>query len=140
MLCLFCDIKNDENIQIASSQNFVAIYDENPVTKGHSLIFPKKHIESFFDLSKHEIIEIYDLIKQVKGLTDKKYQPDAYNIGINDGQAAGRTIHHLHFHLIPRYAGDVDNPRGGVRNIIPGRGDYHQVLIKELPHRAKYLE
>lgn len=139
MPCLFCDLKDNKNIQIADSQNFVSIYDENPVTEGHALIFPKKHIESFFDLSQEEVVEMYELIKNVKNIVEAKYKPDAYNIGINNGEAAGRTIHHLHVHLIPRYTGDVDNPRGGVRRIIPGKGDYHEALIKELPHRKKYL-
>jgi diadenosine tetraphosphate (Ap4A) HIT family hydrolase len=139
MPCLFCDIKDDQAIHIASSQNFVSIYDENPVTEGHALIFPKKHIESFFDLNKEEVIEFYDLIREVKKLIDKVYKPDAYNIGINNGQAAGRTIHHLHLHLIPRYEGDVANPRGGVRHIIPGKGDYHEQLLACKPERKKYL-
>ncbi len=139
MPCLFCDIKDDQAIHIASSQNFVSIYDETPVTKGHALIFPKKHIESFFDLNKEEVIELYELIKEVKKLIDKVYKPDAYNIGINNGQAAGRTIHHLHVHLIPRYEGDVENPRGGVRHIIPGKGDYHESLLVDKPERKKYL-
>lgn len=140
MPCLFCDIKDDQAIQVASSKNFVSIYDENPVTEGHALIFPKKHIESFFDLNKEEIVELYDLIKEVKKLVDQAYKPDAYNVGINNGQAAGRTIHHLHVHLIPRYEGDVENPRGGVRHIIPGKGDYHEQLLTDKPERKKYLK
>jgi diadenosine tetraphosphate (Ap4A) HIT family hydrolase len=67
---------------------------------------------------------MYDLICKTKELIDKKYAPDGYNIGINDGEAAGRTVPHLHIHIIPRYAGDVKNPRGGIRNIIPGKGTY----------------
>ena len=67
---------------------------------------------------------MYKLLKEARLVIDKKYQPDAYNIGINDGEAAGRTVHHLHIHLIPRYRGDVDDPKGGVRHIIPSRGAY----------------
>lgn len=84
----------------------------------------KKHTKSFFELSPEEILSMHDLINKVKEITDKRYEPNAYNIGINDGMAAGQTIDHLHVHIIPRYKGDVLNPRGGVRNIIPGKGDY----------------
>jgi diadenosine tetraphosphate (Ap4A) HIT family hydrolase len=87
-------------------------------------IIPKRHVNSFFELSNEEIIAAYDLLKKAKKLLDKKFSPDAYNIGVNDGKAAGQTIFHLHIHLIPRYFGDVSDPVGGVRNVIPEKGNY----------------
>lgn len=123
--CLFCDWKNKEaNRLITQSANFYARYDKFPANPGHCEIIPKKHLQSFFSLNQKQITECYRLIKKVKKLIDKKFKPHSYNIGVNEGEAAGRTIHHLHIHLIPRYTGDVKNPRGGVRNVIPGKGNY----------------
>lgn len=123
--CFFCEVQNNkEKNKITENKNFFSIYDDNPVSRGHVLIVPKKHLESFFDLSSEQIRELYDFIKETKNIIQKKYNPDGYNIGVNDGEAAGRTIHHLHIHLIPRYLGDIKNPRGGIRNIFPEKGDY----------------
>jgi diadenosine tetraphosphate (Ap4A) HIT family hydrolase len=123
--CLFCDRENAENHQIfAENDLFYARWDNFPISKGHSEIVSKKHTDSFFDLTEEEILHFFDLIKKAKEIITEKYHPDAFNIGVNDGEAAGRTIHHLHIHLIPRYLGDMENPRGGVRNIIPGKGNY----------------
>ncbi len=121
--CIFCDESVKRDV-ILDNDIFYSIWDENPVSEGHALIVPKKHIESFFDLTSEELLQMYDIIKRTKEVIDEKYHPGAYNIGVNDGEAAGRTIHHLHVHLIPRYKGDVENPRGGVRSVIPGKGDY----------------
>jgi diadenosine tetraphosphate (Ap4A) HIT family hydrolase len=123
--CLFCDKNNpDEHIIIAENDMFYARLDNMPISNGHTEIVPKKHIESFFELDDEEIIQMFNLIKKAKIIIQKKHNPDAFNIGINDGEEAGRTIHHLHIHLIPRYKGDVENPRGGIRHIIPGKGNY----------------
>jgi diadenosine tetraphosphate (Ap4A) HIT family hydrolase len=122
--CLFCDKDNLENRIIIENDFCYARWDNSPVSNGHAEIVPKKHIESFFDLDKSQIEQVYSLICDVKNLIQEKYNPDGYNIGINDGESAGRTIHHLHIHLIPRYKGDVEDPRGGVRHIIPGKGSY----------------
>ncbi len=122
--CHFCDRESSENNIIIENDFCYARWDNFPVSKGHSEIVPKKHIESFFDLNDEEIVKIFSLIKDVKNIIKEKYNPDAYNIGINEGEAAGRTIHHLHIHLIPRYIGDIENPHGGVRNIIPNMGLY----------------
>lgn len=122
--CLFCNKEDSRNKIIIENDFCYARWDNFPVSPGHAEVVPKKHIESFFDLTDEEIIKINILIKELKNLIQEKYNPDAYNIGINDGEAAGRTIHHLHIHLIPRYKGDVENPRGGVRHIIPGKGSY----------------
>jgi len=123
--CLFCDKDNfKEHAIIYENDLFYARWDNMPVSDGHAEVVPKKHVESFFDLTDKELIQLFDLIKKLKDIIQEKYHPDAFNIGINDGEAAGRSIHHLHVHVIPRYKGDVENPRGGVRNVIPGKGNY----------------
>jgi len=122
--CLFCDKENQKFKLILENDFCVARWDQFPVSKGHALIIPKKHILSFFDLKDEEVVKIFSLIQETKDVIQKEYNPDGFNIGINDGEAAGRTIHHLHIHLIPRYKGDVEEPRGGVRHIIPGKGFY----------------
>lgn len=123
--CLFCD-RDDakEHTVIDENDLFYARWDNFPVADGHAQVVPKRHIESFFDLNDDEVSALYSLAKSVKQIITNRYGPDAFNIGVNDGEAAGRTVHHLHIHLIPRYKGDVAEPRGGIRHIIPGKGDY----------------
>ena len=123
--CLFCDRINttQHHIILESDETYVR-WDNMPVSQGHLEIVPKRHVVSFFELTEQELSSIYKLMIQAKGLLDKKYSPAGYTIGVNEGEAAGRTIHHLHIHLIPRYLGDVKNPRGGIRHIIPGKGSY----------------
>jgi diadenosine tetraphosphate (Ap4A) HIT family hydrolase len=100
------------------------MYDKFPVTEGHTLIIPKHHVESLFMLSENDAVSLTRMIREVKDIIDKKYKPKGYNIGINEGRAAGRTIDHLHIHLIPRYEGDMEDPTGGVRHVIPEKGNY----------------
>lgn len=124
--CIFCDYLNlDPEDIIADNQLFYSRWDKNPVSNGHLLIIPKRHIESFFSLNDQDLLAMYALIKEAKIAVEKQYHPDGYNIGVNDGIAAGRTIHHFHLHIIPRYEGDVEDPRGGVRHILPGKGFYN---------------
>lgn len=123
--CLFCDKDNKDQHHIVVEGLFWYVrWDKFPVTPGHLEVVPKRHIVSFFELNRGDLAEMHVLLKIAKSIVDEKFKPDAYNIGVNDGEAAGRTIHHLHIHLIPRYFGDVENPRGGVRNIIPEKGNY----------------
>lgn len=123
--CLFCDRDNKNKHRIILENDFCyARWDNFPVSRGHLEIVPKLHISSFFDIDDEQLIQLYALIKEAKALVQKKYSPDGYNIGINEGEAAGRTVHHLHLHIIPRYKGDVEDPHGGIRNIIPGKGKY----------------
>lgn len=122
--CFFCDMEKVKPSIFMENGLFYARWDGMPVSKGHAEVIPKKHILSLFDLSKDELIQMHDLIMQAKDLIDKKHSPDGYNIGVNEGEAAGRTVHHLHIHIIPRYKGDVKEPRGGVRHVIPGKGNY----------------
>ena len=88
------------------------------------LVIPKRHIPSFFDLTDDEHSEIRELLIQSKERVELEYSPDGWNIGVNDGPAAGQTVGHLHFHLIPRYFGDREDPRGGIRWIFPDKADY----------------
>lgn len=125
MDCLFCDYTDAAKHQIIAENNLAyARWDNFPASLGHLEVVPKRHVVSFFDLKQTEILALYALISEAKKQVDERYVPAGYNIGINDGEAAGRTIHHLHIHLIPRYQNDVENPRGGVRHIIPGKGNY----------------
>jgi diadenosine tetraphosphate (Ap4A) HIT family hydrolase len=137
--CFFCDIQlQDDDKLIASNQYFFARYDDFPLSNGHCEIIPKEHIVSFFDLPPEYIQFLYELITNVKEIIDNKFKPDGYNIGINDGLAVGRTQHHLHIHLIPRYTGDVENPRGGIRNIIQNKADYIPEMSK-MESKKDYL-
>jgi diadenosine tetraphosphate (Ap4A) HIT family hydrolase len=99
-------------------------YDKYPVSPGHMLIITKRHVPSFFDTTLEERKALNELLEEAKKLVDKEYNPDGYNIGINCGTTAGQSIMHLHIHLIPRYQGDVDNPLGGVRGVIPLKRAY----------------
>lgn len=121
--CPFCNI---DNRKIINEKNLAfAIYDLFPVTEYHLLIVPKRHVSEYFDLFKPEINEIHKIIKEVKAEIEKKDKTiTGYNIGINNGEDAGQTIPHCHIHLIPRRKGDVIDPIGGIRNIIPGKGNY----------------
>ncbi|GAV25194.1 HIT family hydrolase [Carboxydothermus islandicus] len=116
-MCVFCEIYQKEKEKIIAENNLAfAIFDAYPVNPGHSLIIPKRHYPDFFQSTVEEISAIYDLLQKVKKILDEKYHPDGYNVGVNIGETAGQTVFHLHVHLIPRFKGDVENPRGGVRN------------------------
>ncbi|MEW6458657.1 MAG: HIT domain-containing protein [Bacillota bacterium] len=101
-----------------------AIYDRYPVSVGHMLIIPKRHLPSYFDITTEERLSIFALVDDCRLMLQAKFNPNGYNIGINDGEAAGQSVWHCHVHLIPRYFGDVDNPRGGVRGAIPEKRIY----------------
>ena len=110
--------------KIAENENAFAIYDAFPVSKGHVLVIPKRVVAEIFDLNDEEYSSCFNLVKDVKKILEEEFKPDGFNIGINNGEKAGQTIFHAHIHVIPRYSGDVDNPRGGIRHVIPGKGDY----------------
>lgn len=120
--CPFCLLPAERII--ASNQNGAVIRDGFPISVGHTLIIPKRHLASFFELTNSERQALFDLLEQAKADIDKEFSPSGYNIGINDGADAGQTVPHLHIHLIPRYEGDVADPRGGVRWIFPDKADY----------------
>jgi len=117
MNCIFCDYYDSKDEIIAENRYAFAVMDKFPVNEGHTLIVPKRHFQNLFEASEDEIKAIYSLMHEVKEMLDIQYEPDGYNVGVNVGYHAGQTIMHLHVHLIPRYKGDVENPRGGVRNI-----------------------
>ncbi|MEQ6389225.1 HIT family protein [Bacillaceae bacterium S4-13-58] len=122
MSCPFCQ---QDKLQIELENNLaIAFFDKYPVQKGHLLIIPKDHVETYFDATTEQIMAIHELIQQGKELIDQKFQPDGYNIGVNVGKYGGQTVPHLHFHLIPRYEGDVEDPRGGIRKAIPNLVSY----------------
>lgn len=102
----------------------VVIRDGFAISPGHTLVIPRRHVASFFDLTIEERSEIFSHLDHAKADLDEERLPDGYNIGINDGAAAGQTVLHVHIHLIPRYSGDRVDPRGGVRWIIPDKADY----------------
>ena len=110
--------------KIIENENAFAIYDGFPVSKGHVLVIPKRVVAEIFDLNDEEYSSCFNLVKDVKKILEEEFKPDGFNIGINNGEKAGQTIFHAHIHVIPRYNGDVENPRGGIRHVIPGKGDY----------------
>lgn len=101
-----------------------ALPDRFPVTQGHLLLIPFRHVASYFDTTRAEREALLELLDRAKALTDEKFAPAGYNIGINVGAVAGQTVAHMHMHLIPRYPGDVEQPRGGVRGVIPAKQSY----------------
>ena len=121
--CLFCNIPPVRII--LENELAYAVRDGYPVTEMHSLIIPKRHIQDYFDLTTEELIACDQLIRSLKDeISNSDNSVNGFNIGMNSGETAGQTIFHCHIHLIPRRTGDVDNPRGGVRNVIPGMGNY----------------
>lgn len=109
---------------IVSNSVALAIRDAFPVSPGHTLVIPKRHIASFFELSVEEQDALFQLVREQKRVLDAEFGPHAYNIGINDGPAAGQTVAHVRVLLIPRYRGDDPDPRGGVRRVLPGKARY----------------
>ncbi len=105
-------------------KSFYIINDGFPVSEGHLLVISKRIVQDYFSLSNEEKCELNDMIIIAKNIIEEQYVPSGYNIGMNCGKAAGQTIMHFHCHLIPRYWGDMDDPRGGVRNCIPDKGNY----------------
>ena len=121
--CLFCNIKESG---VAHENDFAyASFDSYPVSKDHCLIIPKRHIKDYFELSKEELIACDKLIKIVKDeIITKDQSVKGFNLGTNIGKVSGQSIFHCHFHLIPRREGDVENPQGGVRSVIPSKQHY----------------
>ncbi len=135
-VCPFCTL--DSSRIFINNEHAVAILDAYPVSPGHTLIIPKRHIVSLFETTETERAALYELMAEVRGRMlnyrppfDQRgsdFVPDGFNIGINDGAAAGQSVFHLHIHLIPRYTGDCDQPRGGVRWVFPERAVYWKPL------------
>ena len=106
------------------SELAVSFLDGFPVTQGHTLVIPKRHVASLFELPDEEQAAVWKLVAQVRASLAAELQPDGFNVGVNDGTASGQTVMHAHVHIIPRHTGDVADPRGGVRWIMPDKARY----------------
>ncbi|MFA0889093.1 MAG: HIT family protein [Synergistales bacterium] len=121
--CLFCSV--GEERLIAGNDLAFAVRDGFPVTELHSLVIPRRHVSDYFDLSKEELLACNELLRIVKEeILAKDPSVKGFNVGVNSGLVAGQSVFHCHIHLIPRREGDVPNPRGGIRHVIPGKGAY----------------
>jgi diadenosine tetraphosphate (Ap4A) HIT family hydrolase len=122
MTCPFCSLSADASTW--SSDLSFAIRDRHPVSPGHTLVIPHRHVETYFDATPVEQADLWRGVTIVKRALDDELHPDGYNVGFNAGATAGQTVPHLHVHVIPRFKGDMDDPRGGVRGVIPARQKY----------------
>ncbi len=120
--CPFCPPPEERVIHRGESA--IVLWDGFPVSPGHVLIIPKRHVSGWFEATPDEIAEIVDLIPLARAAIERKHAPDGYNLGVNVGEVAGQTVFHLHLHVIPRYVGDSPDPRGGVRWIVPAKARY----------------
>lgn len=121
--CIFCD-PEEERVFLRNDLTY-ALWDAFPVTGRHALIIPARHAQDYFSLTTEELLACDSLLRKASELVKSDDRAvEGFNIGANVGHVAGQTIFHCHFHLIPRRSGDVENPRGGVRHLIPGKGDY----------------
>ena len=119
--CIFCKV---HHTILAESKLSIALVDSFPVSKGHALVVPRRHLVTIWDMTAEEYADAFNLVREVKDVLQKKFEPQGFNVGVNCGEAAGQSVFHAHIHVIPRYAGDVPSPRGGVRNLMPGKGNY----------------
>lgn len=120
--CPFC--RMERNRIRVESEFALAFLDGFPLTQGHTLVIPKKHVASLFELSDEEQAAVWRLVAQVRASLCSEFRPDGFNVGLNDGQSAGQTVMHAHIHIIPRRNGDIADPRGGVRWILPDNARY----------------
>ncbi|KAA0446012.1 MAG: HIT family protein [Candidatus Thioglobus sp.] len=120
--CIFCKLKNERIIgECELTKSFI---DSYPASAGHTLIVPKRHFANYFEATDDELLALGKAVQNAKKILDQEFAPDAYNIGINNGKPAGQSVMHLHIHLIPRYIGDVENPKGGVRWVLKNKANY----------------
>ncbi|MHB1035024.1 MAG: HIT family protein [Pirellulales bacterium] len=120
--CPFCNL--DPPRVLLENEFGIAISDGFPVSNGHTLVVPRRHLTSLFDLPAEDQSALWRLVAEVRAKLQAEFHPEAFNIGINDGQAAGQTVAHAHIHVIPRYSGDVADPRGGIRWAVPNKARY----------------
>lgn len=120
--CPFCQIRDDQCV--ALTQHTRAFRDQFPVSEHHTLVTPRQHVTSIFDLHDKELEDLWGAVRKVREQLKREFGVEAFNIGVNDGAAAGQTVKHAHVHVIPRYRGDVLDPRGGVRWVILSKADY----------------
>lgn len=119
--CIFCRPQREI---LARNELAIAVFDSYPVSPGHSLIVPLRHAATIWDLGAEEFDACFRLVRELKPLLEARFRPDAFNVGVNCGEAAGQSVWHAHIHVIPRFKGDNPNPRGGVRNVIPLKARY----------------
>jgi len=119
--CIFC--KPQREI-LAENEAALAVPDTYPVSPGHALVVPRRHAATIWDLSAEEFEACFRLVRELKPVLEARHKPDGFNVGVNCGEAAGQSVWHAHIHVIPRYKGDVPNPRGGVRHVIPLKARY----------------
>ena len=119
--CIFCI--PDREI-VCENTHALAFRDAFPISPGHSLVVPRRHVVTIFDLSEAEYAACFLLVLKVKDLLIERHTPDGFNVGVNCGVAGGQSVWHAHIHVIPRFTGDTPSPRGGVRNVIPLKADY----------------
>jgi diadenosine tetraphosphate (Ap4A) HIT family hydrolase len=115
-----CELCSPQDVLLENALAYVR-YDSNSLSLGHLLVIPKRHVASFFDMTGEEQAAVLALLTDAQKSIQKEHSPDGYNIGVNVGKAAGQSRMHVHVHLIPRYAGDVPDPRGGIRCVLSGR-------------------
>ena len=121
--CPFCSLDTERVLEF--NENAAAFRDGHPVTELHTLVIPKRHVTNYFELTEDERKSIHTLLESQRAkIMAEDDTVEGFNIGWNCGEAAGQTVFHAHVHLIPRRKGDVENPRGGVRNVMPGKGLY----------------
>jgi|SRR6056297_1216211 len=120
--CPFCS--PDPKLLFHESELVVGLWDRYPVSPGHALLIPRRHIAGWFEASQEEHQALVTALEAAKREIEKTHGPDGYNIGVNSGEAAGQTVLHLHLHVIPRYTGDEEDPRGGIRKLFPDRAKY----------------
>lgn len=121
--CPFCE-KIELHQFLAANEHAVAFFDGFPLSPGHTLVIPRRHESDYFQLAEAEESAIWSTVRIVRGELESTHAPQGYNVGVNVGRAGGQTVDHVHVHVIPRYAGDVDDPRGGIRWIIPAMARY----------------
>ena len=119
--CIFCHLTREI---IAESPLALGFFDSFPVSRGHALVVPRRHVATIWDMTDEEYAESFLLVRKVKDVLHARFGAEAFNVGVNCGEVAGQSVWHAHIHVIPRYPGDVASPRGGVRNVIPSKGQY----------------
>jgi diadenosine tetraphosphate (Ap4A) HIT family hydrolase len=119
--CIFC---NPDREILAENATGLAFFDSFPVSRGHALVVPKRHVMTLFEMSEEESTDCFRLVLALRDLLLTRFSPDGFNVGANCGEAAGQSVWHAHIHVIPRYKGDAADPRGGVRGVVPGKASY----------------
>jgi len=120
--CIFCGNPD----RVIENELAFAHYDSYPVNPGHCLIITHRHVAEYFQATAEEKAAIWALVDEMKIILDEEFKPDGYNVGVNIGKTAGQSVPHLHIHMIPRYKGDMEDPKGGVRGVIPHKQKYHR--------------